>query len=261
MAMTKYKVESGVQLLARLNKKPIIENFYSSLFQPGLKNDDVVEIFGDNSTVLLIDLICEALFSSRSNAETLGVLVFNTVGKVDYKELINTLKRKIISSVNLNIDFDAEIDTILHRTLKNLFILDVYDATQFYTTIHNLDNILACHQNISILIFDTISAFYWSEQGFKITKMDVYIKNLLKMIQKVSKEYKVILIYTRPGYFSSSKDSGNIGEVHSTNTECVNFKVHLIDNNSTGAYQVNVKTTDLYYKKCMTLLDNEINWQ
>ena len=255
MAMTKYKVESGVQLLARLIKKPVIENFYSNLFQPGLKNDDIVEIFGNNSSALLIDLISEALFPSESNAEPLGVLVFNTVGKLNYEELINALKKKIVPSVNTSNDCDTELDSILHRTLKNLFILDVYDATQFYTTIHNLDNTLAHHQNISLLIFDTLTAFYWSEQGFKITKMDLYIKNLLRMIQKVSKEYKVILIYTRPGYFSSSKDSGNIGE------ECVNFKVHIIDNNSTGPHQVNVKTTDLYYKKSMNITDNEIYWQ
>lgn len=258
MATTNCKVESGVQLLARLIKKPVITNFYSNLFQPGLKNDDVVEVYGNKSSALLIDLINEALAPSRYNEEPLGVLVFNTVGQLNYKELISALKQKIVSS--LNTDCDAELDTILHRTLNNLYILDIYDATQFYTTIHNLDNILANHQNISLLIFDTLTAFYWSEQGFKITKMDLYIKNLLRMIQKVSKEYKVILIYTRPGYFSSSKDSGNIGEVQIT--EDINFKVQLVDNNSTGAYEVNIRTNDLCYnKKSISTLDNAINWQ
>lgn len=254
MALTKIKVESGVQLLARLIKKPVVENFYSNLFQPGLKNDDVVELFGRNSSTLLIDLISEALLPSMSNTEPLGVLVFNTDGRLNYIELINALKIKLKS----DIDCDAEIDTFLQKTLNNLFILDIYDATQFYTSIHNLDNILA-HQNISLLIFDTLTAFYWSEQGFKITKMDLYMKNLLSMIQKVSKEYKVILIYTRPSYFNSSKDSSNIGEIAITGG--INFKVQIVNNNDTGTYEVNVRTNDLYYKKYMSIIDNEINWQ
>ncbi|KAJ8734197.1 hypothetical protein PYW07_014748 [Mythimna separata] len=258
MAATKYKVESGAQLLARLIKKPVIEDFYSNLFQPGLKNNDVVEVLGNNSSALLIDLINEALAPSRSGEEPIGVLIFNTVGHLDYKKLINALKKKIASS--LNTYCDSELDTVLHKTLNNLFILDIYDGTQFYTTIHNLDNILAHHQNISLLIFDTLTAFYWSEQGLKITKMDLYVKNVLRMIQKVSKEYKVILIYTRPGYFNSSKDSGNIGEVKIT--EGINFKVQLVDNISTGAYEVNVRTIDSYYhKKYLSTIDNEINWQ
>ncbi|KAJ8734628.1 hypothetical protein PYW08_013878 [Mythimna loreyi] len=259
MTTAKFKVESGAQLLARLIKKPVIKNFYSNLFQPGLKNDDVVEVSGNNSSALLIDLINEGLAPSGSIEEPIGVLVFNTVGHLNYKELINALKKKIVSS--LNTYCDAEIGTVLHKALSNLFILNIYDATQFYTTIHNLDNILAHHQNISLLIFDTLTAFYWSEQGLKITKMDLYVKNVLRMIQKVSKEYKVILIYTRPGYFNSSKDSGNIGEVKMT--EGVNFKVQLLDNNSsTGAYEVNVITTDSsYHKKYLSTIDNEINWQ
>uniref|UniRef100_A0A2H1W177 SFRICE_000273 n=1 Tax=Spodoptera frugiperda TaxID=7108 RepID=A0A2H1W177_SPOFR len=62
MTSLKYKVESGVQLLARLTKKP-----------PGLKQDDVVELVGEEiSSSLLIDLIVEALLPSKINVEPIG---------------------------------------------------------------------------------------------------------------------------------------------------------------------------------------------
>lgn len=254
MTSIKYKVESGVQLLARLTKKPVIKNFYCNLFQPGLKQDDVVEIIGEEiSSSLLIDLIAEALLPSKISVESIGVLVFNTIGKLNYEELIKTLKKRLTTS---NIDC-VKVNDVLHSTLSNLFILDIYDATQLYTTIHNLDNILSNHNNISLLIFDTLTAFYWSEQGHKITKMDLYIKNLLKMIQKVTKEHKVILIYTKPRHFNSNKDSGNPTDIQIT--ERINYKVQLIESSS-RTHNLVIKTNDLCYTKYINIEDNQINW-
>lgn len=74
--------------LARLTKKPVIENFYCCLFQPGLKQDDVVELVGEEiSSSLLIDLIVEALLPSKINVEPIGVLVFNTIENLTMKNL------------------------------------------------------------------------------------------------------------------------------------------------------------------------------
>ncbi|XP_063890858.1 DNA repair protein XRCC2-like [Helicoverpa armigera] len=253
--MNKYKVESGVQLLARLTKKPVVENFYSDLFQPGLKCDDVVELISNSSQQLLLDLISEAIYP-KNNTEPLGALVFNTASHFNCYEFINVLKKKIVSTSRGNCE--TELENVLKRSLNNLFTLDIYDATQFYTSIHNLDNILAEHPNISLLIFNTLTAFYWSEQGSKITKMDLYIKNLLKMIQKVAKEYKVILIYTKPEHFSSNKETYKIGDVPMP--EDVNYKVQILDSIS-NTYQVNVRTIDCYYEKNMFIINNKIKWQ
>lgn len=262
MAATKFKIESGVQLLARLTKKVEIKDFYTNLFQGGLMHGDAVEIFSDVSTSnLLVDIISDALIPNKINGEPIGVLMFNTAGKFIYEELMKTLQTKISLRMETCIDDEirqSNLDRMLHKTLSNFFILEIYDAMQFYTTIHNLENVLIKHSNISLILFDTLTAFYWSEQGFKITKMDIYLRNLLRMIQNVSKEYKVILIYTRPGYFSSSKDTDNLKT--SQVMEGISYKVHLIDNGAED-YQVNVKTSDTYYMKSYKIVDNIIKWQ
>lgn len=261
MTTAKFKIESGVQLLARLSKKPEIENFYPVLFDQGLKYGNVVEIIScNNSSYLLIDMICDALIKTETNAESVGVLMFNTAGHFNIHELIKTLEKRIELNFNSGIDkqiLKKEIDKVLEKTLSNFFLFEIYDATQFYTTIYSLDNIFTKHSNISLLLFDTVTAFYWSEQGFKITKMDVYLNNLLGIIQKVTKEYKVILVYTRPAYFSSSKDTADFET--SEITDGVNFKVKL--DNKKEVFEVNVKTLDSYYKKCFQILDNIIKWQ
>ncbi|XP_075990946.1 X-ray repair cross complementing 2 [Anticarsia gemmatalis] len=262
MTTAKFKIESGEQLLARITKKNAIENFYPALFECGLNHGDTVEIFSDTSTsYLLIDLICEALFPTKSNEEPSGVLMFNTVSQFIYEEFIKTIKMRIDSCLDNSLDIETrkiENDRLLNKALSNFFLLEIYDATQFYTTIHNLDSIFTQHSNISLLVFDTLTAFYWSEQGFKIMKMDLYIKNLLRIIQKVSKEYKVIIVYTRPGYFSSSKDMNNYET--SQLADGLNFKVQLVDS-SKGVYQLNVRTVHSYYTKCFIVLNNVIKWQ
>lgn len=258
MAAVKFKVETGIQLLARLTKKPEIENFYPILFQSGPKHGDVIELFSSSSTsCLLIDIITEALVNMKLNGTDGGVLIFNSDGNLHFETLVNFVRKKL-SRVERT---SEELNNLLHEILGNLHILEIYDATQLYTTIHNLESILVEHSNISLIIFDTLTAFYWSEQGFKITKMDVYVKNLLQLIQKITREYKITIIYTRPEYFSSSKDLIENLEAccEQSTLERVNYRIQMLRSDD-GSYQVNIKTFNNLFKQFFYSCENEIKW-
>lgn len=253
MSAAKFKIESGVQLLARLAKKPNLENFYPTLFQCGPKCGEVIEVFSEGccASHLLIDIISEALIKTRYKDVAAGVLIFNTDG-INYDDLFMVIKKKLL--YNMQNVTDTALDKALKETVANLYIVDIYDTTQFYTTIHNLENILIEYSNISLLIFNTLTAFYWSEQGHKITRMDLYIKNLLNLIQKVTKEYKTICLYTRPDYFCSNKDTNNIPVE-------INYQIQIIlDSNCKGNYQVNVKCTSSKATKFFKKVDGELRW-
>lgn len=255
---TKFKIESGIQLLARLSKKPGVINFFPTLFDPGLKHGETVEMYNDvNISYLLIDMICEALLP-RESKEPIGVLMINTAGQFNYEEFIKILRKRLFSTLDKenNEMPNFEIDQLLDEVLSNYHLLEVYDATQFYTTIHSLDKFFIKHSNLSLVIIDTLTAFYWSEQGFKVTKMDLYIKSLLTMIQKVTKEYKIIIVYTKSKYFSSSKDTDNF---EYSISDGVNFKVKL-SHIGKSLYEVNVKSSQTYYKNFYSIVNNEINW-
>ncbi|XP_052757725.1 DNA repair protein XRCC2-like [Galleria mellonella] len=247
MDPNKIKLESGVQLLARLIKKSKIENFYPVLFKSGPKFGEVIEMFSNISlSTLLIDMICEALIPIKLGGAQLSILIFKTDGDFNYDALVECLRKKL-----------EQFKSLFHETMSNLHILEIYDATQFYTTMYNLENIFTEHSDISLIIFDTLTAFYWSEQGFKITKMDMYLKNVLKVIQEVMKDYKITVIYTRPEYFNSSKDT-NLETCVNSNTEGLDYRIQLIFEE--GVYKVIVKTSQLSIKRHFIILDNKINW-
>lgn len=262
MSEAKFKIESGMQLLARLTKKPIIQNFYPVLFENGPHSGDIIELSSDcNTSYILIDIICEALFKSNET-NGFGVLLFNTDGNLDYNNLLVNLKKKLYTNNALlnseNVKSDSELENLLREILANFHILEIYDATQLYTTIHNLENILMVYSNITLVIFDTLTAFYWSEQSFKITRMDLYVKNLIQCIYKATKEYKITCIFTRPCYFTKHKTENNIDV---SALELINCRICLARNiDERNAYQVHVTTDKLQFTKYFHVVDNELKW-
>lgn len=258
MAKSGFKVESGLQLLARLRKKPDNEKFYPTLFVNGLKTGEVVEFYSDESmSHLLADVISEALIPENLNGAESSVLLINTDGNLSFDVITNVFRKKLLMQAVNN----QEINNLFHEALQKLHILEVYDSTQFYATIHNLEIILMENQSISLLIIDTLTAFYWSEQGFKITKMDIYLKSLLSIVQKTTKEFNIKIIYTRPDYFSSSKDCiENLESCSEHPTiECLNYRMQVVlKENST--YQINVRTFDKIFTKSFSIPDDTIKW-
>lgn len=257
MATSRFKVESGLQLLARLRKKPDNENFYPALFGNGLKAGEVVEFYSDESmSCLLADIISEALIPESLNGVEFGVLLINTDGNLSFDVIVNVIKKKLSERAVCQ-----DIDILLQIVLKNFHILEVYDPTQFYTTIQNLESILMKNESISLIILDTLTAFYWSEQGFKITKMDVYLKSLLSIVQKITKEFNIKIMYTRPDYFSSSKDCIENLEACSKDPKilCLNYRMQVVLRED-GTYQVSVRTSDKIYNKFFSIFDDTIKW-
>lgn len=270
---TCFKVESGIQLLARLSRKKYsLDNFYPMLFQCGPRQGQVIELFSnDKITCLLEDITCAALLPTSLDGVEAGVLILNCSGHFDYNSLISCMKDKIMIHLNAlsssNIDKskvhydDKGIDELLVRSLHNVYIMEIYDVTQFYTTIYNLENILMQYPNISMILIDTITAFYWTEQSNKILKMDLYLKKVLQKIQSVTKEHKVVIIYSRPAYFSSSKDSLENLEACCENPtlERINVRIHIAYSKE-GIYQANVRTFTMKYAKQFKIIEDRIKW-
>lgn len=258
MATSGFKVESGLQLLARLKKKPVNENFYPALFVNGFKTNEVIEFYSDESmSCLLADIISEALIPESLNGVEFGVLLINTDGNLSFDVIVSVLKKKLSSLAVQCEDFNS----LLHEVLQKFHILNVYDSTQLYTTVHNLESILMKNQCISLIILDTLTAFYWSEQGFKITKMDVYLKSLLSIVQKITKEFNIKVMYTRPDYFSSSKVCIKNLEACSKHPriECLNYRMQVVLRED-GIYQVSVRTSDNIYNKFFNIIEDTIKW-
>ncbi|XP_061715599.1 DNA repair protein XRCC2-like [Cydia pomonella] len=261
MEKTKFKVESGIQLLTRLStKKTIVDNFYPNLFQTSPKSGEVIEIFSNRScSFLLIDMITEAVLPIKFGGAEIGVLILNTDGHISLQALTASLQNKLHTQYNFGLRED-DCGKVLNDVIKNIFILDVFDATELYTTFQNLENILTKH-NISLCVIDTLTAFYWSEQSFKITKMDIYLRNLLHIVQKAVQGHKVTMLYTRPEYFNSSKDLLENTEVCADvpTAKKVNFRIRIYQNED-ETFTATVTTSSDVTRKNFKIEFNKISW-
>ncbi|CAH2100209.1 unnamed protein product [Euphydryas editha] len=267
MASIKCKMESGIQLLARLSKKTGIERFYPIIFESGPKLGDFIEIYGEGSTTCLLgDLICECLIPNDLNGPEASIIVFNTDGKLTLDYLINLskikLSKRLKNSTNKPCHDSKVINSLLNLMLKNLFILDIYNTTQFYTSIQNLEFFLTKYSNVSLCIFDTLTAFYWDEQNLqKATKMDSYVKKLLRIVQKIVKDFKITVLYSRPEYFSTSKESiENLEPCYeNSESEQINYRIQIVYNEK-DVNLVNVRTYNKQFQKKFHIFNDEIVW-
>ncbi|XP_073958353.1 DNA repair protein XRCC2-like [Choristoneura fumiferana] len=258
---TKFKVESGIQLLSRLTaKKTKIENFYPNLFGSGPKYGDIIEIFSNrSSSFLLIDIICEALLPMELGGAESGVLILNTDGHITLQALTALLQLKLLSRRKFN--SNIECTEMLKQVLDNLYIQDIFDDFQLNTTLQKLDYVLAQHNNISLCIIDTFTAFYWSEHRFKMVKMDSYLKKLLRVLQKSTKSHEIAIIYTRPDYFNSSKDQRDNLEACCENptVEKINCRVELLFNED-KTWTANISLFNNNSKRNFRYVHNQIYW-
>ncbi|XP_068628437.1 DNA repair protein XRCC2 [Battus philenor] len=261
-----FKVESGIQLLSRLVKKPGIENFYPTLFGNGPKFNDIIELFGEESTSnLLYDIVSTFLLPVELGGVEAGVMIFNTDSNLDVNVLMETFRKKLYTHIKtksllLKCD-EQDVDLVFQTSLKKLFYIEIFDITEFNITIQHLENVLLKNSNISLIIFDSLTAFYWSEQNFKICKMDLYIKSLLNVIQKVTKDYKTTILFTRPEYFCSTKEAtekcGPCWDFHTFDQ--INYKIYVA--HEAGAkFSVIVKTQDNEIIKHFEIRDGFITW-
>lgn len=265
MSSNNIKMESGLQLLARLTKNQDLSKFYPELFEQGLKHTETVEICSEpncGKSLLVIDIICKALLPGEGGGLDTGILFFNTDGNFLLNTLINVLKQKFkhfIQSAN-----EHELDYLVSEVLNNFYMLDVFEPEQFYITIENLDNILVDYANISLIIIDTLTAFYWSEQLIKITKMETYKKSIIERIKKITKAHKIPLIYTRPQYFSST--TNELEDQIDCISDYIEHKI-MISKDKTNDGSVLYKISKQSYgivnsntEKIFQVEDNCINW-
>ncbi|CAH0405818.1 unnamed protein product [Chilo suppressalis] len=261
------KIETGMQLLARLTKQQNIEKFYPVLFENGPRPGEVIELYSEsNINPLLIDIICEALLPSCFGDLKISIIYFNCNGNFNYDSLLSCMSYKISTYVSENKTTqncnDNKINELVKKMLSNIFIAEIYDASQFYISIHNLERVFLEHSNIAMIIVDTITAFYWSEQAHKICKMDTYTKKILQIIQKVCKDHKLSILYTRPEHFSSSKDSIEAFEPCNQFPvlEKVNYRIQVVPTKDESIYNINIRTHKSLIQRTLYMDQDKVDW-
>ncbi|XP_034944942.1 DNA repair protein XRCC2 [Chelonus insularis] len=258
-------IESGLELLARLETRLTLHALENILFPNGLPRNATIELCGNLSSgkvILFTQLIAKCILPVKHNGETIGglgvsVLFINT----NYHFVITKLRSSIINFLYQRKIPDltpGTIDTIVRRSLSNLIIINCYDSSSYFLTLQTLDDILSSNKNISLVAIDNITSYYWEDrQKGGSWMMNRYIRNTLKIVQNHTFQRNILLLYTR---VSDSTYKDNIQCVDKSELEKINFRINLQHNEESNTYLCTVEsrtqTNNIYY----TIDSNGIMW-
>ncbi|XP_077298465.1 DNA repair protein XRCC2 isoform X1 [Arctopsyche grandis] len=216
-------VESGAQAFTRLVKPPSLIPLHQKLLPQAPKPSEVIEISYDKDTphnALISDFISNAILPIELGGKNAEVVILHTDGQFNLETLIHCMKRKIKA-----VDPKYLCDVFIKRFIRNLHIVSIYDSQQMYVAIHALENVLAMNVNVSLVIIDSIVAFYWSDRmfGSGILKVTTYVLKILQMIKSVTKDHQTVIMYTKPNNtISKQAHISNIEE----NVDKSNLKIN-----------------------------------
>ncbi|PNF41895.1 hypothetical protein B7P43_G15549 [Cryptotermes secundus] len=263
------KAETGVQLLARLSSRPSLTSLNETLFPDGLNLGNVTEISGNSGsgkTTLITQFLVKCLLPKTWNEFEIGglgagAIIINTDHHFQILKLVGTMESLLMNcreSSNSEIQYQKHIDSstiekIIKESLSNLIILNCYDSLHLFVTFHSLENILSSNANTSLIIIDSITAYYWQDAAAAggILKMNSYLKKTLKALQACVEEYKVIIIYTKQTHFQS-KVSFTEDTTATPGLGNITYKIHL--NRVEGK-----ETEDLFFAEVSTTATKHVH--
>ncbi|XP_034235349.1 DNA repair protein XRCC2-like [Thrips palmi] len=253
------RAESGRQLLARLSSRPSLKGLDERLLGPdGPAPQDVIEIVGENSvgkSVLALQWVARAILSPPRGGLGVEILLIDADHHQPLFMLIQYLQARMKSFVaqtpGLKLN-SSLIETSIKDALKRLTIINVYDSTSLYTALLALDTILVSKPQISMVVVDSLPAFYWADRlSGGLQHMDSYLRQMLSALQKSTRAHKVTVAFTRPSYFQSAAPSRFRSKDDSgASTVFINlnrFEDEASENNTSGKQPVQgMKLTNLY---------------
>lgn len=104
---------------------------------------------------------------------------------------------------------DEVLDKCLRKTLSNLFIVTCDSSDEFLMTLLSFETLLLSNSRISLVIIDSISAFYWIDNmncmdNFKL--VEEHHKKVMSCLKKLLVEFKVNIIVSKQSLMRPKKD-------------------------------------------------------
>lgn len=160
-------------------------------------------------------------------------------------------------------DLKKKINDLVKNCLSSLFYFRCKDSSQFAITLISIDQLLITKPNISMIVIDSISAFYWYDKTYRVEnwyKLEQYYNKIFKVFLSYIKENKLILFATRQSLFKKRNEKKIIfGDNEEIDDECsyeymgkewtksVDRKINLTLLNEKGNVEVVNELRPVYY--------------
>lgn len=257
------QIESGIELLGRLSKKPSLYGLEDTLFFQGPRCTDIIEISGVQSsgkTLLLSQMLAKCILPKHREIKgcNASAVLINTDHHFQTSKLVE-LMNNIVNAANTvlfttdTVDVKFDKIAVIKNSLRNLHVINCYDSEQFAVTLRTLDNMFVKNTKIALLAIDSITAYYWQDREDNRIAIDAYVKNLLQLIRTHTAQFNVATIYTK---LYKSIDDGE-----KKLTDDINYRIHLSKTCNSKNFICTLETTQIVRKIHYSILSNGIKWK
>lgn len=211
--MTASKTETGAQLLARLGSRPSITEVLPDLFVTGPEGKEIYEIVGTEGTgktEFLLNVVASIILpKSWRNIQLHGsdasVIFIDTDYKFSIIRLAMIMEKKIIEKIetcskNTIPPSEDDMETFITDCLKKLSLVHCNSSSHLLITLYSLETFISNNPNISVLMIDSISAFYWLDKatgGESTSMQELRLRQISDYLSKLVNDYNLVLFATR----------------------------------------------------------------
>lgn len=130
---------------------------------------------------------------------------------------------------------------IIEKSLGNLIVLNCYSNEQLEATLLNLETIILQNNNISLLVVDSIAAYYWSERNNSNLSFNAYYSQIINKLFTIANQFNISVIYTKPETLKEPSNRKEDYTIILSNHENGRFKMDILDN-------INSDRRSVFYK-------------
>ncbi|XP_063777938.1 DNA repair protein XRCC2 isoform X1 [Pseudophryne corroboree] len=221
------KSESGTQLLARLEGRTSLKDLEPLLFasEDCPVHGDIIEFHGPEGTgktEMFCHVISRCILPKSEGGLQVEVIYIDTDYHFDMLRLVTILEHRLSQSN----------EEMVKQCLSRFFLVYCSSSVQLLLTLYSLENMFCSHPSLCLLIIDSLSSFYWIDRnngGESISKQESTIRKCIELLDKLVKEYKLVLFASTQTIMQKSYSGGGEAPSHSAKqtSPTVDFKPYL----------------------------------
>lgn len=259
--------ETGVQLMSRINssfRPPLCKLAPDIILHCGPYPTEIIEISGESNvgkSILLLEFIAKAIIPVEHGGKGAAIFFIDLSANFHVFSFLPILEKHILHhKMTVSTSMDTEdlhavtenVQEIIHASMKNLLIFKCFSSGEWDRIMLEIELTLTDSLKVSLVAIDSLGAFYWNDKSdANPIRMETYLRNLLKDLQKMLKTHGLVLAYTRPSYFPAASSQ----EVVSM----VNYYIGLMENGD--EFNATVSFNGKRFTKRYCIDNFGINWK
>ncbi|XP_026879464.2 DNA repair protein XRCC2 [Electrophorus electricus] len=195
--------ESALQLLARVGERRSLKDIDPRIFPEngGPVQGDVVEfhgVEGSGKTETLYHLMSRCLLPVPSGGLGVDVVFVDTDYHFDMLRLVAVLEARV-SGAGHEREAQEEEEVVVRSCLRRLSVVHCSSSTQLLLTLHYLEGSISARPDLSLLVVDSISAFYWvdrSSGGDSLARQEANLRKSVELLNRLRRDYGTVVFAT-----------------------------------------------------------------